>query len=80
MLCVSLDSSDKVQITAATCFKLIVSLWPESVIKKHHNQLINLINIGIKAPRSEVRSLMRDSQEILTQKLGAEWSFIQLIT
>lgn len=60
--------SDKVQITAASCVKLIVTYWPETIIRKHYQQLMNLMESGIKAPRSEVRMLMRDSQDIMNQK------------
>ena len=69
-------NSDKVQITTATCLKLIVSYWPDAILRKHYQHITSLIENGIRAPRSEVRSFMRESQEIIRRKfsnLPEEW-------
>ena len=69
-------NSDKVQITTATCLKLIVSYWPDAILRKHYQHITSLIENGVRAPRSEVRASMRESQEIIRRKcsnLPEEW-------
>ena len=73
---ICLKNTDKVQITTATCLKLIVSYWPDAILRKHYQHITSLIENGVRAPRSEVRASMRESQEIIRRKfsnLPEEW-------
>ena len=58
------------QITSAICLQKIVMLWPDNIIRKHYQGLLKLIEVGSKAPRSEVRQVIRDANEKLDSRMG----------